>query len=104
MMAAMAKLGRDQFGFLKFVLHNQYLVIIRDPITSEDLATGIIKVESFLHVFGFHISIKFQILNETLRLINERPDADQIGRDIQDVIKLNDELQEVMTNYTIRKC
>ncbi|KAF1758901.1 hypothetical protein GCK72_015361 [Caenorhabditis remanei] len=83
MMAAMAKLGRDQFGFLKFVIHNQYLVIIRDPITSEALESGIKK-----------------ILNETLRLIYERPDADQIGRDVKDVIKLNDELQEPNTNVS----
>ncbi|EFP12947.1 hypothetical protein CRE_05302 [Caenorhabditis remanei] len=83
MMARIGELGRDQFGFLKFVLHNQYLVIIRDPITSEDLATGIIK-----------------ILNETLRLIDERPDADQIGRDVKDVMKLNDELQEPNTNVS----
>ncbi|EFO89375.1 hypothetical protein CRE_20537 [Caenorhabditis remanei] len=83
MMAAMAKLGRDQFGFFKLVVGAQYLYMNRDPITSEDLGTGIKK-----------------ILNETLRLINERPDSDQIGRDIQDVIKLNDELQEPNTNIS----
>ncbi|KAF1758897.1 hypothetical protein GCK72_015357 [Caenorhabditis remanei] len=42
----------------------------------------------------------FVILNETLRLINERPDADQIGRDVKDVIKLNKELQEPNTNIS----
>ncbi|KAF1758902.1 hypothetical protein GCK72_015362 [Caenorhabditis remanei] len=83
MMAGIAELGRDQLGFFQFTVINQYLVISRDPIQSEDLATGIKK-----------------ILNETLRLIDEKPDADQIGRDIQDVMKLNKELQEPNTNIS----
>ncbi|EFP12948.1 hypothetical protein CRE_05303 [Caenorhabditis remanei] len=83
MMAGIAELGRDQLGFFQFTVINQYLVISRDPIQSEDLATGIKK-----------------ILNETLRLTDEKPDADQIGRDIQDVMKLNKELQEPNTNIS----